>query len=207
MATFARVPPAFALLPPAFALLLGACGDVDIVDHDPLLLEPEGNYPDEAEERCGPLPPNVVPIPGLMSAWAMTKVPVDDVDLSFRAATTTFVLRLSDDGVPCGVPLDPELVGCPSAWAVDVTLRNAEVAPGSFSLPDYGQGWDLATAHREGRECVREEERGAFSTGALEIFTVTDDCVVGRLVGTGDEVAGETVEGGFVALRCDPDDE
>jgi hypothetical protein len=186
------------------ALGLGACGELDIVDHDPLLLEPEGNYPDEAEERCGPLPPNVVPIAGLQSAWAMSKVPVDDVDLGFRAATTTLVLRLSNDGVPCGVPLAPELIGCPSAWAADVTLRNAEVAPGSFALEDYGQGWDLATAHREGRECVREEARGAFAAGALEIFTVTDDCVVGRLVGIGDDVGGATVEGGFVALRCAP---
>ena len=57
------------------------------------MLEPEGNFPAEAEERCGPLPPGVVPIADLTSAWAMTKVPVDDVDLSFRAATTTLVLQ------------------------------------------------------------------------------------------------------------------
>jgi hypothetical protein len=193
----------------SFALILGACGDLDIVDHDPLLLEPEGNFPDEAEERCGPLPPDVVPIAGLQSAWAMSKVPVDEVDWSFRAATTTLVLRLSNDGVPCGVPLEPELVGCPSAWAVDATLRNAEVAPGRFALDDYGQGWDLATAHREGRTCVHAEERGAFEAGELEIFTVTEDCVVGRLVGTGEQLPGAaaSVEGGFVALRCDPEAE
>lgn len=191
------------------ALWLGACGEVDIVDHDPLLLVPEGNFPDEAEERCGPLPPGVVPIADLTTAWAMTKVPVDEIDLSFRAATTTLVLRLSNDGVPCGVPLEPELVGCPSAWAVDVTLRNVGAAPGRFALADYGQGWDLATAHREGRACVGEQARGTFEAGELEIFTVTDDCVVGRLVGTGEQLpaAAASVEGGFVALRCDPDDE
>lgn len=190
------------------ALWLAACGEVDIVDHDPLLLEPEGNFPAEAEERCGPLPPGVVPIADLTSAWAMTKVPVDDVDLSFRAATTTLVLRLSNDGIPCGVPLAPELVGCPSAWAVDVTLRNGEVAPGRFALADYGIGWDLATAHREGRTCVGEEARGKLVGGELEIFTVTEDCVVGRLVGTGEQLpaAAAGVEGGFVALRCDPDE-
>lgn len=190
------------------ALWLGACGEVDIVDHDPLVLEPEGNFPDAAEERCGPLPPGIVPIPELATAWAMTKVPVDEVDLSFRAATTTFVLRLSSDGVPCGVPLEPELVGCPSAWAVDVTIRNAEVAPGRFALEDYGQGWDLATAHREERACVGNETRGTFEAGELEIFTVTEDCVVGRLVGTGEQLpaAAASVEGGFVALRCDPEE-
>lgn len=188
-----------------FALVLGACGELDIVDHDPLLVEPEGNYPDEAEARCGPLPPGVVPIEGLQSAWVMGKVPVDDVDLSLRAATTTVVLRLSDDGVPCGGPLEPELVGCPGAWAVDVALHDAGLAPGSFALADYGQGWNLATAHREGRACAREEQRGAFEAGELEIFTVTDDCVVGRLVGTSDALPTGGIEGGFVALRCDAD--
>jgi hypothetical protein len=188
----------------SLALVLGACGELDIVDHDPLLAEPEGNYPESAQERCGPLPPDVVAIPRLQSAWAMGKVPVAETDHSFRAATTTLVLRLSDDGVPCGVPLEPELIGCPSAWAVDVTLRNAEVAPGRFALPDYGQSWDLATAQRVDGTCVRELERGAFASGELELYTVTEDCVVGRLVGTEDELAGAAspIEGGFVALRC-----
>lgn len=192
------------VLPLAMIALLGACGELDIVDHDPLLVEPEGNYPTEAEARCGPLPPDVVPIAGLRSAWVMGKVPVGP-DLSFRAATTTMVLRLSDDGVPCGVALDPELIGCPSAWAADVTLRNAQLAPGRYALADYGQSWSLATAHRVDRECVLEQELGTFAAGELEIFTVTDECVVGRLLGTTDELPGaETpVEGGFVALRCD----
>jgi hypothetical protein len=191
-----------------FALVLGACGDVDIVDHDPLLAEPEGNFPLEAQERCGPLPPGVVPIAGLASAWAMTRVPVDG-DTSFRAATKSVVLRLSDDGVPCGVPLAPELIDCPSAWAVDVTLRNTDLGPGTFALESYGQGWDLATAHRVDRSCVRDQEPGEFEAGAVEIFTVTEDCVVGRLVGTAHELpaAESPVEGGFVALRCEPDEQ
>lgn len=191
-----------------FALLLGACGELDIVDHDPLLLEPEGNYPGEVEERCGPLPPGVVPIAGLQSAWVMGKLPSGS-DYSFRAATTTTVLRLSDDGVPCGEPLEPELIGCPSAWAVDVTLRNTPLGPGRFALADdqkeWGQSWDLATAHRVERECVREQEHGIFAGGELELYTVTDECVVGRLVATTDELPGAAspIEGGFVALRCD----
>jgi hypothetical protein len=191
-----------------FALALGACGELDIVDHDPLLLEPEGNFPADAQDRCGPLPPDVVPIAGLQSAWAMTEMPVEG-DTSFRAATKSVVLRLSDDGVPCGVALEPELIGCPSAWAVDVTLRNTDLGPGTFALESYGQGWDLATAQRVDRSCVRDQEQGGFAGGTVEIFTVTEDCVVGRLVGTTDELpaAGSPVEGGFVALRCEPDEE
>ena len=56
---------------------------------------------------------------------------------------------------------------------------------------------------------MRAEERGAFEVGELEIFTVTEDCVVGRLVGTGEQLPGAAagVEGGFVALRCDPEEE
>jgi hypothetical protein len=139
----------------------------------------------------------------------MSKVPVADGEATFRAATTTVVLRLSDDGVPCGVPLDPELIGCPSAWAVDVTLRNTDLGPGRFALGNYGEGWNLATAHRVDRSCVRDQAQGVFESGVLEIFTVTDDCVVGRVLGTGDELPGAAspVEGGFVALRCEPEGE
>lgn len=168
------------------------------------MIEPEGNL-DEAEERCGPLPPDVVPIAGLQSAWAMGKVPIKDGEASLRAATTSLVVRLSDDGVPCGEALDAEMIGCPRAWAVDVTVRNADVVPGHFALGDYAQGYNLATAHRVHGACERDQQLDAFGAGALEIFTVTDDCVVGRLVDTADDLAGAgtAIEGGFVALRCD----
>jgi len=186
------------------ALSLLACGEVDIVDHDPLLAEPEGNL-EEARERCGPLPPDVGPIPELMSAWAMGKVPVKDGEVSVRAATSSMVLRLSNDAVPCGVVLEPEPLGCPAAWSVDVTLRNASLGPGAFALGDHAQGYHLATAQRVDRACDRELDTGTFAAGRLEIFTVTDECVVGRLVDTADdlEASGATVEGGFVALRCE----
>jgi hypothetical protein len=190
----------------SFALALCACGEVDIIDHDPLLLVPEGNFPAAAEERCGPLPSDVMPIEGLTTAWAMTGVPKKDGDTSFRAATSQLVLRLSDDGVPCEGLMQPEQLGCPHAWGVDLVVRNVDPRPGVFGLDDYGQGYDLSTAYREEGECLGEQSKGGFATGELEIFTVTDDCVVGRLLGTADvlEAAGSPVEGGFVALRCDP---
>lgn len=189
-------------------LLLGACGDVDIVDHDPLLAEPEGNFPEQAQERCGPLPPDVVPIAGLTSAWAMGKVPVKDGEISVRAATSSLVIRLSDDDVPCGEALEPELLGCPQAWAVDVTLRHADLGPGTFALGDHAQTYHLATAQRVDRDCARDQELGVFEAGELEIYTVTDDCVVGRLVDTAEDLgaAQGPIEGGFVALRCDVED-
>lgn len=190
-------------------LLLGACVELDIVDHDALLLEPEGNFPEQAQERCGPLPFGVEPIPGLQSAWAMAKVPIKDGEISPRAATSGMVLRLSDDGVPCGEPLDAELIGCPQAWAVDVSLRHADFGPGTFALDDYAQSWHLATAQRVADgSCERDRELDVFEGGELEIFTITDDCVVGRLLGTTDELAdaGAPIEGGFVALRCEPEE-
>ncbi|MCX4246869.1 hypothetical protein [Paraliomyxa miuraensis] len=186
-------------------LLVCACGELDIVDHDPLLLDPEGNFPAEVEERCGTLPPGVGSIPGLTSAW-LSEVPVKEGEVSPRAAATSKVLRLSDDGVPCGDPLDPELIGCPRAWAVDISLRTAAFGPGTFALDDYAQSWHLATATRvEDGVCERDQELGVFEGGQLEIFTLTDACVVGRLVATTDEipVEGGPVEGGFVALRCE----
>jgi len=189
-----------------FALPLIACGEIDIVDHEPLLEVPEGNFPSQARERCGPLPPGVEPIEGLKTAWAMTQVPVKDRDATFRVATSSLVLRLSDDGVPCAGPMEPEVLGCPDAWGVDVVLRNAEPGPGTFALQDYGQGFELSTAHRVDGECSGDHVAGGFPSGEIELFTVTDDCLVGRLVGTADTLdeAGAPIEGGFVALRCDP---
>ncbi len=194
-----------ALVFAVFALPLCACGDVDIVDHEPLLEVPEGNFPSAAMERCGPLPSGVMPIEGLKTAWVMDHVPVKERDATFRVATNSLVLRLSDDGVPCEGPMEPEVLGCPDAWGVDVILRNAEPGPGVFPLRDYGQGFDLSTAVRVDGECTGEQHKGGFQSGEIEIFTVTDDCLVGALVGTADslEESGAVVEGGFVALRCD----
>lgn len=190
----------------AFALSLCACGEVDIIDHDPLLEVPEGNFPHATEERCGALPAGVQPIEGLTTAWAMSRVPVKQSDALFRVATSSLVLRLSDDGVPCEGTMEPQMLGCPDAWAVDMILRSPAPSPGVFPLPGYGQGYDLSTAARVGGECTGEQHAGRFEAGQVEIFSVTDECVVGRLVDTADDLedAGAPIEGGFVALRCDP---
>lgn len=194
-----------------FAWTLCACGEVDIIDHDPLLEVPEGNFPQAAEARCGALPANVPPIDGLTTAWAMTRVPVKQREAQFRVSTSSLVLRLSDDGVPCEGSMEPLMLGCPSAWGVDVVLRNTEARPGVFPLHNdsysYGQSYALSTAFRVDGECEGEQHQGVFEAGHVELFAVTDECVVGRLVDTADTLdeAGASVEGGFVALRCDPD--
>lgn len=185
-------------------LALCACGDVDIVDHDPLLEVPPGNQA-EAEDLCGALPDGVVPIEGLTTAWVMPQVPVKDRDATFRVATSSMVLRLSDDEVPCGGALEPAMLGCPHAWALDLGLRDEGPREGLFPLGVYGQGYEMSTAYRVDGECTGDRHKGWFTSGTLEIFTVTDRCVVGRLVDTADALddAGAPVEGGFVALRCD----
>ena len=56
------------------------------------------------------------------------------------------------------------------------------------------------------RECIGEQHQGSFSSGRVEILSVDDECVVGRLIDTADalEESGASIEGGFVALRCTP---
>lgn len=187
----------------ALALGLTACGELDIVDHDALVEVPEGNTL-SALERCGPLPEGVRAIEGLRTAWAMEVVPVKDRDATFRVSTDNMVLRLSDEGLECDDALSPELLTCPAAWGTDITLRTGDPTPGRFVLSDLAQGFSVASVWREGTECQGEQSQGYFTAGELEIFSVTDECVVGRLIDTSDalDAAGEPVEGGFVALRC-----
>ncbi|MCA9652398.1 MAG: hypothetical protein KC501_20960 [Myxococcales bacterium] len=190
----------------SFALVLSpiACGELDIVDHDALVEVPEGNTL-AAHERCGSLPEGIDPIAGLRSAWAMEVVPIKDRDATFRVATESMVLRLSDEGLECDDVLEPDLLTCPAAWATDITLRKADPAPGLYLLSDMAQGYSMANVWREGSECQGEQSQGYFREGELEILHVTDECVVGRLLGTAETLgeAGAPVEGGFVALRCD----
>ncbi len=190
----------------ALAVVAAGCNNVDIIDHEPLI-GAEGNFPGAAEERCGPLPDGVEPIAGLRSAWAMDQAPVQQRSSPFRVATTSMLLRFSDDVVPCEEPMASELLTCPHAWAVDITMRNAAPGRGSFALDDYGQHFDISTVERVDGDCKGQDIQGNdFGSGELEIFTVTADCVVGRLVDTADPLddAGAVVEGGFVAMRCDP---
>ena len=101
--------------------------------------------------------------------------------------------------------MEPEALGCPRAWGLNLVLRHSDPRTGVFPLDDYGQGYDLSTAYRIGGRCTGEQHTGGFEAGWVEIFTVTDDCVVGRLLDTADalEAATGPIEGGFVALRCD----
>ncbi|MCH9680899.1 MAG: hypothetical protein K0V04_05665 [Deltaproteobacteria bacterium] len=188
----------------ALAMVASGCADVDIIDHDPLI-GAEGNVPD-AIDRCGELPKGIESIEGLRTAWAMTKLPVKERSATFRVATESTLLRLSDDPFPCEAPMSAEVLTCPDAWGVDITLKTASMSPGKFVLDDYGQGYALSTAERVDGDCHREDSQGSFGPGLVEIYAVTEECVVGRLVDTADalEQSGAVVEGGFVALRCDP---
>lgn len=188
------------------------CADLAIIDHDALVdEEPGDNFPQDAIARCGPLPQGVEPIEGLSTAWAVMVAPDKDNNPTFSVATQSLVLRLSDQGIGCDETLAPELLTCPDGWATDITVRQGDPKPGRYALADHGQGFSVATVWRERRGntavCEGETVDSPFSGGEVEIFTVTDDCVVGRLVDTALPLgeAGAPVQGGFVALRCDPD--
>lgn len=186
-----------------------ACGELDIVDHDALSAIPEGNTL-SALERCGPLPEGIELIGGLRTAWAIDGVVVKDRDATvgqptFRAAASSLVLRLSDEGLECDVGLEPDLLTCPAAWATDITLKKPDLGPGLYPLQDLAQGYSMATVEREGMQCQGQRTQGFFPAGRVEILRSDDECVVGRLIDTTDVLgdSGASVEGGFVALRCE----
>lgn len=185
---------------------VAGCADLDIIDHDALGADPEENFPTEAMARCGPLPLGIESIDELRTAWAISVVPVKDGQENFSVATSTTILRLSDQGVACNERLASEMLTCPDGWAADITIRKGEPEPGRFALTGLGQGFSVATAERDSSgSCGGEVVTSPFAAGEVEIYTVTEDCVVGRLINTAEVLddAGAPVEGGFVALRCD----
>jgi hypothetical protein len=173
-----------------------------------------GNFPDPAIAECGDLPAGVDPIPGLATAWAVTgNAPGMDREGN-RFPDDLVRLRFADYGAGC----DESFVGvsrsCTNAWNFALSLAVLDLAPGVYDLPT------LANLHPEfhmsigdGIDCGGEEAGGggpgpgAEPSGELEIFSVTDDCVLGELRGLANTSGDLDIDrnGGFVAMRCESD--
>ena len=165
-----------------------------------------GNFPDTALALCGPLPNGVVAIDDLASAHAAT----GPRPSGSNADATAVRLRLSswgvdaDQGFPSRSPSDP---ACTPGWAVAFDL-SAAPAVGTLDIATIAGEWetDEIDAGVDGKCFSGGGEVGGDGqlevAGTLEIFAVTDTCIVGELSGIAPGTAG-LHDGGFAAVRAE----
>lgn len=164
-----------------------------------------GNFPDTALALCGPLPDGVVAIDDLASAHAATGPRPSGSDTDATAVR----LRLSswgvdaDEGFPSRSPSDP---ACKPGWAVAFDLSAPAV--GTLDIATIAGEWetDEIDAGVDGKCFSGGGEVGGDGqlevVGTLEIFAVTDTCIVGELSGIAPGTAG-LHDGGFAAVRAE----
>jgi hypothetical protein len=176
-------------------------------------IEPrQGNFPEPAVSICGDLPPNVAPLPGLVSAWA---VEVDEGKIVNGTPTAANGLRLtlSNGAFGCADRLTLEGPSVPSSceetlWWLGMTLQpevgvgihDFDETPGIF--PEV-LSW-AAECHGEAVGGYGGYEPTDSPVGRIEVHSMTPDCVVGTLHYFEFGLSGDLAElsGGFVAQRC-----
>lgn len=169
------------------------------------------NVPGDSSAICADLPGGVELIPELTSGWALTNTGTGGVRLIFsdlalecRAGTEAATLKQASDN-------------CISAWSASFELPAELLQPGTYDLSQYAVSFEPLTAHTEpGFACSscsspgpvagpqRGDGRGPDAT--LEIYTVTDNCITGRIAGltTGQNFPPPPeYNGGFHAVRCE----
>jgi hypothetical protein len=177
-----------------------------------------GNFPEPALTLCGALPEGVDAIEGLVTAHAVTG-PRAPSGLPDVADPNAVRIRLSSRGFEAGEmmvmapPEGPVDAPCEQAWAFAFDIPVEHIAVGVHALGDmapafpeqhFADLFEYEEGCGEGGEVG--EDGGATSildsSGELEIFAVTDGCIVGELRGVQSEgVPAVLKSGGFVAPR------
>ncbi len=207
--------------PWVLALTLGCGATVDVIDHtgggdgsgtqadapDPEELM-DRNFPEPALTVCGLLPPGVAPIADLATARVVTG-PRNPTATEAPVASSVPRLRLASFGLEADASIgDVECDG--EGWMLGLDL--VELAPGVYPLAElvesYPEGYERYESPDGEDGCGYGSGWGTMSTpatyGELEIFAVTDSCVMGELRGTmsGPQTAFPLRDGGFVAERA-----
>jgi hypothetical protein len=192
-------------------VVLVGCVDRDVIAHEmpsdagESALQPrEGNFPEPATSMCGSLPAAVTPIAELATSWMVT-----------APGTTGRRLRISNEGLGCAeafVLADPPTGNCDESWSwwYGLTLPVEIDGPGIYeldqvaglypeiSMTDNACGGDVGGGGGEPGEF-------AGPGAELEIFAMTETCIIGELRGLHFGVYHPELElsGGFVAQRCE----
>jgi hypothetical protein len=173
---------------------------------------PGNTIPEGSQAMCPGVPAGIALIPNLRTGWAMA-----------QPQSATIRLLFSDLPLACQ-DLGVEGIGkialerCVNAWSFSMTLPPEMQMPGVYSLPDHKGDYEMSFAAIEpsqgcGGACSGgggfggSGPNGPGPQGTLEIYSVTDQCITGRLQGlTTGQVAPPppSLDGAFHAVRCAP---
>ena len=186
--------------------LIGRPSYGETIEHGDL---PPGNaIPEGSAALCPGVPDDVGLIPDLQTGWA--------VDLGEGAHRLVFSNQVIGCGASEGKAIeDYARQACESAWAIGFELP-VELEPGVYDLSEVTSVFSESIAQGESgtgcsSECSVSASGGGTVPGApgpagtLEIYTVNDDCITGRLSGyvsSQIEPPPPEFNGAFHAVRC-----
>lgn len=205
-----KLKPALVLIALGIPALFGRTTNGETVRHGEF--GPGSQVPEESAALCEELPDDVEMIPGLTTGWAVAQEDSGAVRLIF-----------SDIALACENDADSSLseisrTECISGWSYSYVLPAEVLVPGSYNLADYAVDFreQQSTAeHNAGcsSECAGSGIGGGTAPSGngpdavLEIYSVSDECITGRLTGldTGQiSPPPPELNGAFHAVRCSP---
>jgi hypothetical protein len=166
--------------------------------------------PDWARSVCTALPDGVVPIAGIMTAWAIE-----------QPASSSIRLVFADHVLACRNPnwlgSQPPSAVCVDSWRFALTLPPELLKPGIYNLNEYEVDFiEQVTANVPARGCnsggctgfgMGTAGGGKGPDGTIQIDDVSESCITGRILrlNTGGSTSDPDLTGGFQATRCTPD--
>lgn len=188
-------------------LLFDSLGEAQTIQHGDF--GPGSQVPEGSSALCQALPEGTELIPNLTTGWA--------VEHSGGGVRLIF----SDISLACGDDADQGLTElareqCIDGWSYSLLIPAEILEPGLYNLDDYTVEFrqqDVTT--ESGFGCGDECQASGTGLGGapgtsiaaqLEIFSVTEECITGRVIGleTGQiQPPPPELNGGFHAVLCE----
>ncbi len=195
-------------------MLFGTVSHGETIHHG-IAREPGNSIPDGSQDICQGVPSEVALIPHLTSGFAISDPSSSSIELVF--SDVVLACRKFDSYNV----LETTQETCSSGWAYALTIPPELQKPGVYILSEHGGiGFEQAMAMGDsdrgcGGRCSGPGS-GSGTTGSgpthtgppgvtLEIYSVTDQCITGRLQGlSSGQISPPPPDfnGGFHAVRC-----
>jgi hypothetical protein len=166
--------------------------------------------PDWARSVCTALPDGVVPIAGIMTAWAIEQ----PASSSIRFVFADHVLACRN---PNWLGSQPPSAVCVDSWRFALTLPPELLKPGVYNLNEYEVDFvEQVTVNVPARGCnsggcsgfgMGTAGGGKGPDGTIQIDDVSESCITGRILrlNIGGSSSDSDLTGGFQATRCTPE--